>query len=120
MSAYSFYDNKRDTPRVNSSVYIKYEIRNEMNVKVGSGIATTRDISVGGARFLSTTPASKGYILKMQIQLDTFTTLGVVGTVAWVEQTRPGQYQLGVQFKSLGPSERQKLISFLNKNAPQD
>lgn len=118
MSEYSYYDNTRDTPRISRSVFVKYDIRDENNKSVATGIATTRDLSVGGAKFLCTVPARKDYIVKLQIQLDKINQVGVIGTVAWVESLKPGQYLLGIQFYSISDAAKTKIIKFLNSYAP--
>lgn len=120
MSDMSYYDNLRDTPRVDSAVFIKYDIRDETNKTVSSGISTTRDISVGGVKFFCTTPVRKGFIVKLQLQLDRLTSIAVLGTVAWVKQTKPGQFLLGVEFRNLPEPSRTKIVKFINQNAPQD
>ena len=119
MSNYSYYDNMRDTPRISKSVFVKYDIRDNANKSVATGIATTRDLSVGGMKFLCSAPVKKDYIVKMQIQLDKLNQVGAIGTLAWVEQTKPGQYMVGVQFQSTPEATKAKIVKFLNELAPE-
>ena len=116
----SFYENVREDPRVTSSVFVRYNISDETNKSVASGVSTTRDISAGGLKFFCTTPARTGYIVKMQLQLTKFNTIGVLGTVAWVKQPRPGQFLLGVKFENLAQVHLEKIVKFLNEHAPKD
>lgn len=118
MSDYSYYDNLRDTPRISKSVFLKYDIRDLNNKSISTGIATTRDLSVGGTKFLCSAPARKDYVVKLQIQLDKVNQVGAIGTVAWVETPKPGQYLLGVQFHSMPEVSKAKIIKFLNSLAP--
>lgn len=120
MPDFSYYDNMRENPRVQKAVFVKYDLRNETNNPVGTGVATSRDISAGGLKFMCTKPARKGYIIKMQIQLDKLNTFGAIGTIAWVETLRPGQFMVGVKFENLPEIHKQKIIKFLNKMAPGD
>lgn len=118
MSAYSYYEDKRDHPRINSAVFVKYDIRDEVNQTLANGVATTRDLSLGGMRFICPTPVRKDYILKMQIQLDRFTNIAALGTVAWVKEIKPGQFMVGIQFNQLPEQFRGKIIKYLNSFAP--
>ncbi len=118
MSEYSYYDNMRDTPRISKSVFVKYDIRDTNNKSIATGIATTRDLSVGGTKFLCSAAVRKDYIVKLQIQLDKINQVGVIGTVAWVEIPKPGQYLVGIQFQSMPETSKAKIVKFLNSLAP--
>ena len=118
MSNYSYYDNMRDTPRISKSVFVKYDIRDTNNKSIATGIATTRDLSVGGMKFLCSAPVKKDYVAKLQIQLDKANQVGAIGTLAWVEQTKPGQFLIGIQFHSTPELTKAKIVKFLNELAP--
>jgi len=120
MPDYSFYENARNAPRVTKAVFVKYEIRNDLNNPIASGIATTKDISLGGLKFVCSAPARKNYIVKLEIQLDKLTKIGALGTVAWVDEPKHGQFHIGVQFQNLPEVYKQKIVKFLNSFAPKD
>mgnify|MGYP000918789382 FL=1 len=117
---YSYYDNIRDFPRVSKAVFVKYDIRNELNKSASSGVATTKDISLGGLKFVCATPVKVGYIVKMEVKLETFTSIAAIGTVAWVENPKHGQYIIGVKFQPLQEKYRAMIIKFLNSFAPPE
>ena len=116
--SYSYYDNIRDFPRVTKAVFVKYDIRDEMNRIVSNGIATTKDISLGGLKFVCATPVKVGFIVKMEIKLDTFTSVAAIGTVAWVDNPRHGQYIIGIKFQPLMEKYKALILKFLNSFAP--
>lgn len=118
--SYSYYDNIRDFPRITKAVFVKYEIRNEMNATISSGIATTKDLSMGGLKFVCSTPVKVGYIVKLEVKLDTFNSIGAVGTVAWVENPKHGQFVVGVKFQPLEEKHKAKILKFLNSFAPKE
>ena len=114
---YSYYENIRDFPRVSKAVFVKYDIRNDLNKSISTGIATSKDISLGGLKFVCSTPVKIGYIVKMEVQLDKINTIGCIGTVAWVESPKHGQYVIGVKFQPLHEKYRAKIMKFLNSFA---
>jgi len=118
MSAYSYYDNMRDAPRINRSVFVKYDFRDTQSKPIATGIATTRDMSLTGMKFLCAAPVKKDYVVKLSIQLDKLNQIGVVGTVSWVETPKPKTYLVGIRFHSMSEVSRTKLMKFLNSVAP--
>jgi c-di-GMP-binding flagellar brake protein YcgR len=118
MSDYTPYENLRDAPRITKSVFIKYEFRNTAGKTVGTGIATTRDMSLTGMKFLCAVNVKKDYVVKLSIQLDRISQVGVVGLVTWVETPKPRQYLVGVRFHSMPEVSRTKLLKFLHSSAP--
>ncbi|MCK5269073.1 MAG: PilZ domain-containing protein [Spirochaetes bacterium] len=117
---YSYYDEKRDYPRLKNALFVKYEIRTDLNKIVTNGISTTRDVSLGGMKLMCAARVKKGYIAKLQIKLDKITNIGVVATVAWIEEMRPGQYLIGLKFSNFNLIDKQKLIKHLNSMAPKN
>jgi c-di-GMP-binding flagellar brake protein YcgR len=120
MDDYSYYENLRDAPRISSSVFVKYEIRNEYNTPAAKGVTTTRDISAGGMKFFCATAVRKDYIVKLQIELDKLNIIPAVGVVAWVEQPKAGQYLVGIRFTSITEDAKTKIVRHLNKYAPKN
>ena len=118
MSTYSYYDNMRDAPRISKSVFVKYDFRDTIGKPIATGIATTRDLSATGMKFLCGAPVKKDYVAKLSIQLDRMNQLGVVGTVSWVDSPKPGQYLVGIRFHSISEISKAKLLKFLNALPP--
>ena len=118
MSAYSEYENLRDAPRIAKSVFVKYEFRDTTGKTVGTGIATTRDMSLTGMKFLCAVGVKKDFVAKLNIQLDRITQVGVVGVVTWVETPKPRQFLVGIRFHSMPEISRVKLMKFINSTAP--
>ena len=118
MSSYSYYDNMRDAPRISKSIFVKYDFRDTTGKTIATGIATTRDLSATGMKFLCGAPVKKDYVAKLSLQLDRITQIGVIGTVSWVESPKPGQYLLGVRFHSISEGSKAKLLKFLNAVPP--
>jgi len=118
MCAYSYYDNMRDAPRISKSVFVKYDFRDATNTSIATGIATTRDLSLTGMKFLCGAKVKKDYVAKLNIQLDHLNQIGVIGTVSWVETPKPGQFLVGIHFHSMSEDARTKMMKFLNSLAP--
>jgi len=114
MSAYSYYDNMRDAPRISKSVFVKYEFRDTTNKTIATGIATTRDLSLTGMKFLCGAKVKKDYVAKLNIQLDQLNQVGVIGIISWVETPKPGQFLVGIRFHSMSEDARTRMMKFLN------
>lgn len=119
MDSYSYYDEKRTFPRLRNALFVKYEIRTDLNNVISSGISTTRDISLGGMKLVCAAPVKPGYIVKLIIQLDKVNKVGVIATVVWVSEMRPGQYMIGLKFANLEGLDRQMLVKYVNSFAPR-
>jgi len=115
---YSYYENLRNSPRVSKAVFIKYDIRDEFNKSLATGVATSRDISLSGVKFVCSNPVKVGYIVKMEVQLDKLNTIACLGTVVWVENPKHGQYVMGVKFQPLHEKYTAKIMKFLNSFRP--
>jgi c-di-GMP-binding flagellar brake protein YcgR len=119
MSEYTYYENLRDAPRISKSVFVKYEFRDPLGKTVGTGIATTKDMSITGMKFLcAVSIVKKDYVVKLSIQLDRQTQIGIVGVVTWVETPKPKQYLVGIRFHSISEVSKAKLLKFLHSSVP--
>ena len=118
MNAFSYYDNLRDAPRITKSVFVKYEFRDFEGKTVGTGIATTKDLSLTGMKFLCAVGVKKDYVVKLSIQIDRVTQVGVVGVASWFETPKPKQYLVGIRFHSMPEDARSKLMKFINSSVP--
>ena len=75
-------------------------------------LTTTRDIGIGGVRFLHMAPLEKGTPVRLDISLDD----GLVqaeGRVVSGIRRGDGVYEMGIQFLSIDDWERRKLELFL-------
>jgi c-di-GMP-binding flagellar brake protein YcgR len=108
----------RDAPRISKSVFVKYDFRDHTNTSVATGIATTRDLSLTGMKFLCGAKVKKDFVAKLAIQLDKLNQVGVIGTVSWVETPKPGQHLVGIHFHSMSEDARTRMMKFLNSLAP--
>jgi hypothetical protein len=53
----------------------------------------------------------------MEVKLETFTSIAAIGTVAWLENPKHGQYIIGIKFQPLMEKYRALIIKFLNSFA---
>jgi len=113
-------ENNRNAPRLSKAVYIKYEIRNFDNLLINSGVATSRDLSATGSKFMITGRATSGYLIKMRLDLSKTKKIIIIGTITRIENIRPGKKIIGVKFESITEKSKLELNAYLNSFAPKN
>ena len=99
---------QRRSPRAASHLLARYQ----RHGPTGAGwcVSPLRDLSSGGARFLSERPFAVGELFKLQLLLpNTPEPIWVMTRVAWVKPTVMGMQELGVAFDA-GDAAIQRLI----------
>ena len=87
----------RQAPRVNQPFIIRYRLPE--TVKAGWMVSPLRDLSSGGARFLSEGSFDVGAILDVQLVLPVSQQpVALKARVAWVKPARLGTVEVGITF----------------------
>jgi len=107
---------RRVFPRVNARLPLQFKDI-QRPIEASSG-ALTRDISGGGARFLSNDFISIFTRIMLEVSLPSFSRpVKAISKVAWIQKLpSSSQYDVGVQFLDMTDEDRKQLGSFISKS----
>lgn len=116
MEDFSKFEEKRKALRLNMSVPVEYKkLRESSEAKKGS---VTKDLSVGGVRFITDEflAFTARMILDIALPLPE-RPISALAKVAWIRKLAAGnKYEIGNQFLEMSKDDKNRLSNYLNKS----
>lgn len=107
---------KRQSPRVKTSIPVRYRELRDGAESVGVG-SLTHDMSTGGLRFGTNKFVSVACRLMLELDIPTLTKpIQALSRVVWVQNAKAGdgsQYQVGSQFMEITKKDQELIGAYL-------
>jgi hypothetical protein len=107
---------KRKSPRVKTSIPIRYRVQRDGTEAVGAG-SVTCDVSTGGLRFMANEFFSTACRLILELDIPTMEKpIKAVSKVAWIEKAKPGadyEYEVGNQFMEINAKDKELIAKYV-------
>lgn len=117
MSEAGMRTERRQSPRVETSIPVRYRVLRDGAEAVGAG-SVTCDLSTGGLRFVANEFLSTACRLTLEFDLPAVTQpITAVSKVAWIQKADgedDRQYQVGSQFMEITKRDQERLAKYLN------
>lgn len=108
---------KRQSPRVKTSIPVRYRELRDGAEEVSVGMLTS-DVSTGGLRFGTNKFISTACRLMLELDIPTLTKpITALSKVAWIQKANAGddcQYQVGNQFMEITKKDQEMIATYLN------
>lgn len=112
----AYVKERRRAVRINARVPLQFkDIQRPIETYSGT---LTKDVSEGGARFVSGDFLSLFTRLLVEVSLPSFSRpVKAISKVAWIQkQPRGSQYNIGLQFLDMTEEDKKHLASFISKS----
>lgn len=112
----AYVKERRQHTRINARVPLQFkDIQRPIETYSGT---LTKDISEGGARFISSDFLSLFTRLLVEVSLPSFSRpVKAISKVAWIQkQPRGSQYNIGLQFLDMTEEDKKHLAAFISKS----
>jgi c-di-GMP-binding flagellar brake protein YcgR len=106
---------KRQYPRVETQIPVRYRIQGDAAETLFSG-SLTGDVSAGGLMFRTKEFVSAACNLILELDIPTLTRpIKATSKVAWVKNSNPdGDYEVGNQFMEITKKDQELIMQFVH------
>lgn len=117
MSEAGMRTERRQSPRVETSIPVRYKVFRDGAEAAGTG-SVTCDLSTGGLRFIANEFLSTACRLTLELDLPALTQpIKAVSKVAWIQKANGGddsRYTVGSQFMEITRKDQELIAGYLN------